>query len=77
MANVEAASPQLHAAARQYSDATVTLQPGTPEFKAAFDAVISNPDLTTGAKFVYNSRIYHSDVNYNFADLLARAGEPT
>ena len=36
-ADVAAASSQLHAAARQYADANVTLQPGTPAFKAALN----------------------------------------
>lgn len=65
---VEAASPQLHAASRQAADGLVTLQPGSPEFKAALEEVSSDPDLSTGAKFVDNTRIYHSDLNYNFSD---------
>ena len=44
--------------------------PGTPQFKAAFDRVIADPDVLTGSKLVDNSRIYHSDANYNFKDLL-------
>jgi outer membrane receptor protein involved in Fe transport len=69
-ADVAAASSQLHAAARQYADGTVTLQPGTPEFKAALDRITSDPDLVTGAKFQDNSKIYHADGNYNFADVI-------
>ncbi|MDP3357810.1 MAG: TonB-dependent receptor [Lutibacter sp.] len=70
-ANVIAAAPQLHAGARQYADANVTLQPGTPEFKAALDAVTSNPNIATGgAKFQDQTKIYHGDANYNFADLV-------
>jgi iron complex outermembrane receptor protein len=70
-ATVLAASPQLHAGARQYADATVTLQPGTPEFKAALDAVIKNPNIASGgAKFQDATKIYHGDANYNFADLV-------
>lgn len=57
-----------HSLARQISDDTVTLQPGTAAFDAAFDAVTSDPNLTTGSKFVDNTRIYHSDANYNFAE---------
>ena len=30
--------------------------------------VVNDPDLTTGAKFQDNSKIYHSDWNYNFQD---------
>ncbi|SNR66592.1 TonB-dependent receptor [Lutibacter flavus] len=63
-------SSVAHAVARQNSDATVTLQPGTPEFKAALNAVASDPDLETGAKFQDNTRIYHADANYNFHKLV-------
>ena len=56
----------LHTGARQYADATVTLQPGTAAFKELFNKTITDPDLTTGAKFSDNSRIYHADGNYNF-----------
>ena len=58
-----------HSSARQYADANVTLQPGTPEFKAALDAVTSDPDLLTGAKFQDRSKIYHADANYNLRDI--------
>jgi outer membrane receptor protein involved in Fe transport len=44
--------------------------PGTPEFQNAFNAVIADPDVLTGSKLVDNSRIYHSDANYNFKDLI-------
>jgi outer membrane receptor protein involved in Fe transport len=70
LADVQAASVQLHAAARQYADATVTLKPGTPEFKAALNSVKSDPNLLTGAKFQDQTKIYHSDVNYNFSELI-------
>ena len=69
-ADVAAASAQLHAGARQFADANVTLQPGTPEFKAALDGIVTDPDLVTGAKFQDNTRIYHSDANYNFHKLV-------
>ncbi|PVX45698.1 TonB-dependent receptor-like protein [Flavobacterium sp. 103] len=45
-------------------------EPGTPEFTSALNAVKSNPDFTQGAKFTDRSKIYHSDVNYNFKDLI-------
>lgn len=45
-------------------------EPGTPEFTSALNAVKSNPDFTQGAKFTDQSKIYHSDVNYNFKDLI-------
>jgi len=69
-AQVAAAASQLHAGARQYADATVTLQPGTPEFKAALNAVASDPDLVTGAKFQDQTKLYHIDANYNFHELI-------
>jgi len=43
-------------------------EPGSSEFTSALNSVKSNPDLTQGAKFTDQSRIYHSDVNYNFKD---------
>ena len=43
---------------------------GTPEFKNAFNKVIADPDVLTGSKLVDNSRIYHSDANYNFKDII-------
>lgn len=70
LAAVNSNSPQLHAAARQYADATVTLQPGTQAFQDAFNAVISNPDLATGAKFQDKTKLYHVDANYNFRELI-------
>ena len=59
---------QAHAAARAVAD-TGRLIPGTDAFKAAFNNVIANPDVLSGSKLVDNSRIYHSDANYNFKDL--------
>ena len=56
-----------HATGRAGADAG-RLLPGTPEFDAAFETVVNDPDLTTGAKFQDNSKIYHSDWNYSFAD---------
>ena len=60
---------QAHAAARAVAD-TGRFLPGTPEFKAAFANVIAGEDVLTGSKLVDNSKIYHSDVNYNFKDLI-------
>jgi iron complex outermembrane recepter protein len=47
--------------------------PGSPEFKNAFNKVIADPDILSGSKLVDNSKIYHSDVNYNFKDLFEPA----
>ncbi|MFY8188816.1 MAG: TonB-dependent receptor [Flavobacterium sp.] len=45
-------------------------QPGSTEFNNALQLVTSNPDLTQGSKFIDESRIYHSDLNYNLKDLI-------
>ncbi len=60
---------QAHAAARNVAD-TGRLIPGTPAFQNAFNQVIANPDVLSGSKLVDNSKIYHSDANYNFKDLI-------
>ncbi len=45
------------------------LLPGTSAFDAALAKVIGNSNpITGGAKFEDQSRIYHSDANYNFKD---------
>jgi outer membrane cobalamin receptor len=69
-ADIVAASAQLHAGARQFADANATIQPGSPEFKAAFEEVTSDPNVLTGAKFTDNTKLYHVDGNYNFGHLL-------
>ena len=60
---------QAHSRARSTAD-TGRLIPGTDAFKNAFNQVINDPSVLTGSKLVDNSKIYHSDVNYNFKDLL-------
>jgi hypothetical protein len=60
-------SENAHIAARNVAD-TGRLIPGTPGFQSAL--IIK---LLMGAywvKLVDNSRIYHSDANYNFRDLI-------
>lgn len=49
---------------------TGALVPGTPQFKDAFNRVISDPNLTTGAKFQDNTKLYNVDANYNFFELI-------
>ena len=44
--------------------------PGTAAFKNSFDKITSDPNLSTGSKFVDNTKLYHSDANYNFGDLI-------
>ena len=47
------------------------LLPGTQAFNAALGKVNSNSNpITGGAKFEDQSRIYHSDLNYNFKELI-------
>ena len=58
-----------HLISRSVAD-TGRLIPGTAGFQNAFNQVIANPDVLSGSKLVDNSRIYHSDVNYNFKDLI-------
>lgn len=60
---------QAHTNARNVAD-TGRFLPGTPEFQNAFNQVISNPNVLSGSKLVDNSKIYHSDANYNFKDLI-------
>ncbi len=47
--------------------------PGTPEYKAALKSVTSDPNLTTGAKFLDQSKLYHADANYNFKEQISFA----
>lgn len=65
----EQSSVQAHAAARQAAD-TGRLIPGTPGFQSAFNSVTSNGDLTTGAKFIDNTKFRHINGNYNLAHLI-------
>ncbi|MEY4962929.1 MAG: hypothetical protein RLZZ323_248 [Bacteroidota bacterium] len=58
-----------HKAARAVAD-TGRLLPGTAAFKSAFDQVTNEASVLSGSKLVDNSRIYHSDANYNFKDLI-------
>ncbi|WP_276975663.1 TonB-dependent receptor [Flavobacterium filum] len=60
---------QAHAAARNVAD-TGRFLPGTPEYINAFNQVTADPDVLTGSKLVDNSKIYHSDANYNFRDVV-------
>ena len=59
---------QAHALGRSSAD-TGRFMPGTQEYMDAFDSVVTNPDLTTGAKFQDESKVYHTDFNYNFGHM--------
>jgi outer membrane receptor protein involved in Fe transport len=58
-----------HQIARNTAD-TGRLIPGTDAFKTAFDQVTSEASVLSGSKLVDNSRIYHSDANYNLKDVI-------
>ncbi|MDO6760497.1 TonB-dependent receptor [Tamlana sp. 2_MG-2023] len=60
---------QAHSAARAQAE-TGRFEPGTPEYIAAFNRSINDPDLTTGSKFADASKYYHMDGNYNFSEVI-------
>lgn len=63
-----------HAIARQTADQG-RLIPGTPEFQRNFNSVISDGDLTTGAKFIDNTKFRHVNGNYNFSHLTSEIAD--
>ncbi len=67
-----ATDDEAHTIARAVAE-TGRYEPGSPQFKEAFNEVINDPDLTTGSKFQDESKIYHADVNYNFNKLIEKA----
>lgn len=64
-----ATETQAHATARAVAE-TGRLILGTPEFQAAFDKVINDPDLLTGSRFQDESKFYHGDFNYNLSHII-------
>ncbi|MEM8928849.1 MAG: TonB-dependent receptor [Bacteroidota bacterium] len=60
---------QAHDQARAVAD-TGRFMPGTPEFENAFNAVTSDGDLTTGSRFIDNTKFRHVNGNYNLAHLI-------
>ncbi|MCB0474755.1 MAG: TonB-dependent receptor [Flavobacteriaceae bacterium] len=70
-----ASDAQAHATARQTADAAYTPQPGTPQFEALFNQVTSDPDISTGSKFLDNTKMYVAEGNYNFSRLLDHAAD--
>lgn len=65
----EEASTQAHIAGRQAADQG-RLIPGTAAFESTFNRVISDGDLTTGAKFIDKTKFRHVNGNYNIAHLI-------
>jgi outer membrane receptor for ferrienterochelin and colicin len=57
-----------HTLARSQAE-TGRYEPGTPEYKAAFNRSTNDPNLITGSKFQDASKYYHVDGNYNFSHL--------
>jgi outer membrane receptor protein involved in Fe transport len=64
-----ATNDQAHAAARAQAESG-RYEPGTPQYQAAFNKSINDPDLLTGSKFQDASKYYHADGNYNFSHLV-------
>jgi outer membrane receptor protein involved in Fe transport len=60
---------QKHDASRAAAD-TGRYLPGSPQFQAAFNRSVNDPDLNTGSKFQDASKYFHSDGNYNFSHLI-------
>ncbi len=66
-----ATAAQAHAAARNAANnAYPLLQPGTPQFDAAYNAIVNNPDVTQGSKFIDKTSMNVAEGNYNFKSLL-------
>lgn len=63
-----ATNDQAHAAARAQAESG-RYEPGTPQYQAAFNKSINDPNLLTGSKFQDASKYYHADGNYNFSHL--------
>jgi outer membrane receptor protein involved in Fe transport len=62
-------SSASHAFARSQAD-TGRYLPGSPEFKTAFNKVTADADVLRGSRLQDNSRIWHSDANYNFKEIV-------
>ena len=45
-------------------------EPGSVQFNNALSTIIKDADFTKGAKFQDRSKLFHTDVNYNFKDLV-------
>ena len=75
---------QSHNEARNYADTYVSgvdnkayLKPGTPEFEAAFNKIISTKsnkrtDDEAGTKFFDKSALYHAQAEYKFEPTFCR-----
>ena len=63
---------QAHAIARNTADGidALTPKPGSAKFNELFDQITSDPDLSTGSKFVDQTEMMVGEGNYNFSRLL-------
>lgn len=66
---VQATEEQAHAAARAAADMG-RLLPGTPQFQNVFNAVTTDGNFETGAKFIDKTKFNHVNGNYNLAHLI-------
>lgn len=66
---------QGHAVGRTAADAAYRPEPGTAAFQALFNQVTSDPDISTGSKFLDNTKMYVGEGNYNFSRLLNDAAD--
>jgi len=60
---------EAHVIARETAEEG-RLVAGTEEFKKAFNKVVEDANLVTGAKFQDKTKLYHTDANYNFRNLI-------
>lgn len=63
---------QAHSLARTFADSNelTTPKPGSDLFNELFDRITSDGDLSTGSKFIDQTKMYVGEGNYNFARLL-------
>lgn len=59
-----------HQIAKELSDQNGNfLQPGTPQFDSAYQAITTNPDLSVGSRFLDQSALYHIEGVYDFKNI--------
>jgi len=66
LGRVPGVTPSSHEAARAFADQN-RLIPGTPEFEAEKARLASTPDFRTGAQFVDETKLYHTEGQYDFS----------
>jgi iron complex outermembrane recepter protein len=59
-----------HQIAKQLTDQNGNfLQPGTTQFDSAYQAIVTNPDLNEGSRFLDRSALYHVEGVYDFKNI--------